>query len=64
MATYKYLDKTGLTQVWEKIKNYIDTAIGSVQNTPEIYVGSETPSGYTLYIDPDGSLQSGEGVEF
>ena len=33
-------------------------------STPEIFIGSTTPEGYTLYIDPDGSLVSGEGVSF
>ena len=30
----------------------------------EIFIGSTTPSGYILYIDPEGSLSNGEGVSF
>ena len=30
----------------------------------EIYIGSTTPNGYILYIDPDNSLSRGEGVSF
>lgn len=33
-------------------------------SAPEIYVGSGTPAGYTLYIDPDNAMSSGEGVSF
>ena len=29
-----------------------------------IFIGSTTPNGYTLYIDPDNSLSRGEGVSF
>ena len=36
----------------------------SASAPPEVYVGSDTPSGYSLYIDPDGMLTSGEGVSF
>lgn len=35
---------------------------GGVQN--EVYIGSDTPSGYNIYINPDGNLIRGEGVEF
>ena len=30
MATYKYLDSTGLGTVWGKIKNYVDTATSGI----------------------------------
>jgi len=35
---------------------------GNVQD--EVYIGSDTPSGYNIYINPDGDLTRGEGVEF
>lgn len=35
---------------------------GTVQD--EVYIGSDTPSGYNIYINPDGDLTRGEGVEF
>lgn len=37
---------------------------GGGSGSPEIFVGSTTPSGYTLYIDPDGMIENGEGVSF
>lgn len=38
---------------------------GFITSVPsEIFVGSTTPAGYTLYIDPDNSLSRGEGVNF
>ena len=36
----------------------------TVQSAPEVYVGNTTPSGYTLYIDPDGMIPSAQGVSF
>lgn len=36
----------------------------SASAPPEVYVGSETPSGYTLYIEPEDSIPSGEGADF
>lgn len=40
-------------------KQYVDNSI-----VQEIFVGSTTPSGYTIYIDPDGSLSYAQGVNF
>lgn len=52
------------------------TAIGSVGGTvlyapsgggsssPEIYIGSTTPSGYTMWIDPDGMITDGNEVGY
>lgn len=46
-------------------KQYVDTAFSSsVTSPPEVFIGSTTPSGYTLYIDPEGMLERGEGVGF
>ena len=36
----------------------------SASAPPEVYVGSDTPSGYTLYIEPEDSIPSGEGADF
>ena len=36
----------------------------SVQTAPEIFVGSTTPSGYTVYIDPEGMVENARGVSF
>ena len=41
-----------------------DYSRGDHVHSSEIFIGSTTPSGYKLYIDPDGSLPSGEGVSF
>lgn len=30
----------------------------------EVFVGATTPSGYTLYIDPDGMMPPAQGVSF
>ena len=37
---------------------------GTVQESPEIYVGNTAPAGYTLYIDPTGGIQTARGVSF
>ena len=42
----------------------IKTMLGIADTPPEIFVGSTTPSGYTVYIDPDGGITSGEEVGF
>lgn len=34
------------------------------ETPPEIFVGSTTPDGYTLYINPVGMFQRGEGASF
>lgn len=44
-------------------KTAIKSMLG-VTDAPEIFVGSTTPSGYTVYIDPDGSLSYAQGVNF
>lgn len=37
----------------------------SASAPPEVYVGSDTPSGYTLYIEPGtGGVASGNEVEY
>ena len=33
-------------------------------SAPEIYIGSTTPSGYTVYIDPDGMIDNAKGASF
>lgn len=42
MATYNYLDKTGLTQLWGKIKDYIGTIPAKITKVSEL----ENDSGY------------------
>ena len=37
---------------------------GAISMNPEIFIGSTTPSGYTVYIDPEGAIPTGEGVSF
>ena len=37
---------------------------GAISMNPEIFIGSTTPSGYTVYIDPEGATPTGEGVSF
>ena len=52
-----------VTYIYHKIdSNYLPSDSGS--GSPEIFVGSTTPSGYTLYIDPNGMVENGEGVSF
>lgn len=45
-------------------KQYVDTAVSSVESPPEIFIGSTTPSGYTMYIDPEGMVENARGVSF
>lgn len=45
-------------------KEYVDTAVSSVESPPEIFIGSTTPSGYTMYIDPEGMVENARGVSF
>ena len=42
MATYNYLDKTGLTQLWGKIKDYIGTIPAKITKVSEL----ENDAGY------------------
>lgn len=42
----------------------IKSMLGVTDTPPEIFIGSTIPSGYTVYIDPDGSTVVGEGVSF
>ena len=45
-------------------KTAIKSMLGVADTPPEIYVGTTTPSGYTVYIDPEGFTAVGEGVSF
>lgn len=45
MATYNYLDKTGLGQVWAKIKQYVNTIISNFQSD---WNASEGEEGHVL----------------
>ena len=42
----------------------VSSGVANITIPSEIFIGSTTPSGYTLYIDPDGMTQVGEGVSF
>lgn len=58
-------DPTGTEgQVLTKGSNGLTWTTPSASAPPEVYVGSETPSGYTLYIEPEDSIPSGEGADF
>lgn len=55
MSTHNYLDKTGLNQVWTKVKNYVDskpsTSITLDMEWKDVY--SDWVAGY--YYDPDNN---------
>ena len=58
-------DPTGTEgQVLTKGSSGLTWTTPSASAPPEVYVGSETPSGYTLYIEPEDSIPSGEGADF
>lgn len=51
MATYKYLDSTGLGQVWEKIKNYISNNFLSKTNTTTYTPTTDYHPATKKYVD-------------
>lgn len=57
MSTHNYLDKTGLNQVWTKVKNYVDNKSSSTSITFDMeweeVVYSDWAAGY--YYDPDNN---------
>lgn len=51
-----FLNLHGVETLVSKLKTYIQEQIqNSSSSSDEVYVGSDTPDGYKLYIDPDSS---------
>lgn len=54
MATYNFLDKTGLGQVWSKIKNYINNNFLSKTNTTAYTPTTDYHPATKKYVDEIG----------
>ena len=49
MSSYNYLDKTGLGELWAKIKQYVDSATANTSGAYYVIITTTTEDGVTTY---------------